>query len=457
MELGDFPMMRRMLLGIREQVEAEHRRRTARSADHRRLALIRGVHTAAWASIEFCVGYLLWSGATGRSDRRAGLAAAVVAGECLVFMADGFRCPLTGLAEAAGAPNGSVTDIYLPRWLAKNLPAIHLPLLILISWLHRRTLGQSPVSARLPTPSHGRRGSACAGLCARSSTARARRHMHVHRATGRKGGSLSMAGMARARCRVVGHTGDWSHPDAECIRVRVCKHCGDVAREQEHTWSAFRYVAPGRCDQERRCERCRAGLQPLRRGGASRVRTGLLSPGQGVSPACARAPPNGHTARRPPGHGNGSGPLGRCFSAPGCRWPAVVDAAHHVRRLQARVRGLPRRVPTRRERAVLATGHSVRARTSPGRRCTHRPGGLRSNLPTVRVPAARACFSACAALLLALPATWREWSPPRVRTVQPGARSAGRRDCPYPSGSRTTRGAASPLTSCATCETPSCM
>jgi hypothetical protein len=86
------------------------------------------------------VGYLLWSGACGRSDRRAAGAAAVVAGECLVFAAEGFRCPLTTLAEHAGAGDGSVTDIYLPDWLARNLPAIHVPLLILIGWLHRRAL-----------------------------------------------------------------------------------------------------------------------------------------------------------------------------------------------------------------------------------------------------------------------------------------------------------------------------
>jgi hypothetical protein len=47
---------------------------------------------------------------------------------------------MTGLAEAAGAPSGSVTDIYLPAWFARNLPAIHLPLLVLIGWLHGRTL-----------------------------------------------------------------------------------------------------------------------------------------------------------------------------------------------------------------------------------------------------------------------------------------------------------------------------
>ena len=114
----------------------------------RRLALIRGVHTAAWFSIESCVAYLLWSGATGRSDRRAGAAAAVVAAECLVFAADGFRCPLTGLAERAGATSGSVTDIYLPAWFARNLPAIHVPLLLLIGWLHGRTLRRSGVQER---------------------------------------------------------------------------------------------------------------------------------------------------------------------------------------------------------------------------------------------------------------------------------------------------------------------
>jgi hypothetical protein len=147
MEFGDFPMMRRMLLGIRERAEAEHRRRTPPSVRPRRLALIRGVHTAAWASIETCVGCLLWSGLTGRSDRRAVAAAAVVGGECLVFAANGFRCPLTGLAEAAGAASGSVTDIYLPKWFARNLPAIHLPLLALIIWSHLRARRGTRVTA----------------------------------------------------------------------------------------------------------------------------------------------------------------------------------------------------------------------------------------------------------------------------------------------------------------------
>jgi hypothetical protein len=122
------------------------------------LALIRGVHTAVWFSIESSVGYLLWSGAAGRSDRRAAAAAAVVAGECLVFAGNGFRCPLTGLAEAAGASSGSVTDIYLPRWFARNLPAIHVPLLLLIGWLHGRTLRRRRTAGRSGVASGARGG-----------------------------------------------------------------------------------------------------------------------------------------------------------------------------------------------------------------------------------------------------------------------------------------------------------
>jgi hypothetical protein len=150
MEFGDWPMMRRMLRGIRDRAEAEHRRLHPPPVNARRLAAIKAVHTAAWASIEFCVGYLLWAGLRGRSDRRAAAAAAVVGGECVVFAADGFRCPMTGMAERAGAASGSVTDIYLPAWFARNLPAIHLPLLVLIGWLHRPARRRGRRAARHP-------------------------------------------------------------------------------------------------------------------------------------------------------------------------------------------------------------------------------------------------------------------------------------------------------------------
>jgi len=116
----------------------------ATPADHRggtkRLTAIKVAHTVAWFFIESCMLYVLYAGLKGRPDRRAAVAAAVVAGESLIFAANGFRCPLTDLAEHLGAERGSVTDIYLPRWFAHNLPAIHVPLLLLAVLLHRKNI-----------------------------------------------------------------------------------------------------------------------------------------------------------------------------------------------------------------------------------------------------------------------------------------------------------------------------
>jgi hypothetical protein len=99
---------------------------------------IKAVHTLAWLSIESCVIYVLSAGFAGRTDRRVGIAAAVVAGESLVFAGNGFRCPLTDLAKRYGAESGSVSDICLPAWFAHNIPAIHTPLLVLMTYLHVR-------------------------------------------------------------------------------------------------------------------------------------------------------------------------------------------------------------------------------------------------------------------------------------------------------------------------------
>jgi hypothetical protein len=104
------------------------------------LATIKAVHTAAWFSIESCMLYVLYSGFRGQSDRRAAIAAGVVAAETLVFAGNGFRCPLTDVAEHLGAEQASVTDIYLPRWFARNLPAIHVPLILLAALLHGKNI-----------------------------------------------------------------------------------------------------------------------------------------------------------------------------------------------------------------------------------------------------------------------------------------------------------------------------
>jgi len=65
----------------------------------------------------------------------------------LIFAANGFRCPLTKVAVRLGADSGSVTDIYLPSWFAGNLPAIHVPLLVLGAYLHGRNIHRQRHSA----------------------------------------------------------------------------------------------------------------------------------------------------------------------------------------------------------------------------------------------------------------------------------------------------------------------
>ena len=104
------------------------------------LSAVKLVHTLVWFSIESCMIYVLWAGFTKRTDRRAAIAAGVVATEGLIFAVNGFRCPLTQVAERFGAEQGSVTDIYLPRWVARNLPAIHVPLILLAGYLRGRNL-----------------------------------------------------------------------------------------------------------------------------------------------------------------------------------------------------------------------------------------------------------------------------------------------------------------------------
>jgi hypothetical protein len=104
------------------------------------LRAIMVIHTAIWFSIEACMIYVLYAGFARRSDRRAGIAAGVVAAESLIFVGNRCRCPLTSVAERLGIERGSVTDIYLPRWFAHNLPAIHVPLICLAGFLHARNL-----------------------------------------------------------------------------------------------------------------------------------------------------------------------------------------------------------------------------------------------------------------------------------------------------------------------------
>lgn len=118
----------------------------------RALGVVKAVHTAIWLAVETAMGYLLYSGARGHSDKRAAVAGAIVAGETLLFLGNGARCPLTDVAESLGAGSGSVTDLYLPKWLARSLPAIHVPLVALVLFLHGRNIRSRKLITTVANP-----------------------------------------------------------------------------------------------------------------------------------------------------------------------------------------------------------------------------------------------------------------------------------------------------------------
>jgi len=104
------------------------------------LFAIKAFHSAAFAVIQSAIMFLLFKGFRRQSDRASAIAAGIAVGECAVYAANGFRCPLTDLAEDLGAQHGAVTDIYLPDWLAANIARIYTPLLAVGMFLHARNL-----------------------------------------------------------------------------------------------------------------------------------------------------------------------------------------------------------------------------------------------------------------------------------------------------------------------------
>jgi hypothetical protein len=79
------------------------------------------VHTLIFAVLSACVLYILASGAFDRITPWTWAAVAAIVIEGLVLAASGGRCPLTAVAERLGASDGSVADIFLPRWFADRI------------------------------------------------------------------------------------------------------------------------------------------------------------------------------------------------------------------------------------------------------------------------------------------------------------------------------------------------
>ena len=82
---------------------------------------IKLVHTIIFWILSLCVAYTLFSGLAGHTTTWTWIAASLIVVEGVVLAASGWTCPLTALAERAGAVRGSVADLFLPKWLADRI------------------------------------------------------------------------------------------------------------------------------------------------------------------------------------------------------------------------------------------------------------------------------------------------------------------------------------------------
>jgi hypothetical protein len=101
---------------------------------------LKTVHTLIFAGELAAIAWLVISGFLGRRDRTVGIAAAAVAVEVAIFLANDGVCPITPLTERLGAAHGSVSDIFLPDAVARTTPVWSTALLVLAGLLHLRGL-----------------------------------------------------------------------------------------------------------------------------------------------------------------------------------------------------------------------------------------------------------------------------------------------------------------------------
>jgi hypothetical protein len=77
-------------------------------------------HTVIFFYMCACLAYILYAGLARDFGWLLIVAIASIVGEGLALMLNRGRCPLTTLAEKRGALKGSVTDLFLPGFIARN-------------------------------------------------------------------------------------------------------------------------------------------------------------------------------------------------------------------------------------------------------------------------------------------------------------------------------------------------
>ena len=101
----------------------------------RSIAFIKTLHAAIGIILVGCVLYVLVAAIADQVTILTWIAYALMIGEVLILIRSGWKCPLTTYTEGLGAEIGSVTNLFLPGFLARRLFAIFKILLLLCTGL----------------------------------------------------------------------------------------------------------------------------------------------------------------------------------------------------------------------------------------------------------------------------------------------------------------------------------
>jgi hypothetical protein len=106
------------------------------------LTVVRAVHTVIYVVMAASTFVVLYAGITGAMGAWLWVAAALVGAESAVFLGNGLKCPLTGVAAKYGAGDGA--DTFLPERITRHTFHVFGPLILIaaallaLRWGHGR-------------------------------------------------------------------------------------------------------------------------------------------------------------------------------------------------------------------------------------------------------------------------------------------------------------------------------
>jgi hypothetical protein len=95
-----------------------------------KIFVIKFAHSIIFWWQALCLAYILYAGITRTFDIILLVSIASILANGILLVVNKGRCPFTNLAEKHGATKGSVTDLFLPDCIARNIFRVSFPFFI---------------------------------------------------------------------------------------------------------------------------------------------------------------------------------------------------------------------------------------------------------------------------------------------------------------------------------------